>query len=63
MSIRIQALTDYNDYYTFDILATWDNDPEIKSLITPGMNAGIRGILLVTNSCTLPGKIKTNTCI
>ena len=45
MSIRIQALTDYSDHYIFDILATWDNDPEIKSLITPGMNEGDKGTI------------------
>lgn len=38
MGIRIEALTDYSNHYIFDILATWDNDTEIKSLITPGIN-------------------------
>lgn len=40
MNIRIEPFKDYTDHTIFNTLASWDNDPEIRSLILPGINEG-----------------------
>lgn len=38
MKIHIRLFEDYSRHDIFDILASWDNDPDIKPLVIPGIH-------------------------